>query len=110
MYKFAMLTAFLIAAAAAVGAHDTTPSDLKKLPGDHQVQTVSFCKGVYSITLVDGSSYQFPEFNLRFKTDSSANGPKPLAPVILPSGMSGDRVFLIFSGPAEISALIKLQC
>jgi len=91
-------------------AQQTQYPDLKSMPPNRQVQSVSYCNGVYSVTLKDGNSLKEVEFNLRFKTDSSANGPKPGSPAMLPSGMSGDRAFLIFAGPAEISTFIKLEC
>ena len=84
--------------------------DLKSLPQNRQVQSVSYCKGVYSVTLRDGNSFQPVEFNFRFKTDGGLLGPNPQSPVIVPSGMSGDRSFLVFASPAEISTFIKLAC
>jgi cytochrome c len=92
------------------GAQQSQYPDLKTFPQGKQVQTVSYCKGVYSVTLRDGNSFKSPEFNLRFKTDGSALGPRPGVPVILPSGMSGDRGFIIFANPSEISTFIKLEC
>lgn len=91
-------------------AHEGRPQDLKKLPEDHQVQMVTYCQGVYSVQLRNGSTIRFAEFNLRFKTDSSDNGPAVGSPMIIPSGMRGDRAFLIFSKPGEVSAFIKEKC
>ena len=50
------------------------------------------------------------EFNLRFKTDSSGEGPQSGKPFIVAAGMSGDRAFVVFAGPEEITAFIKRQC
>jgi cytochrome c len=91
-------------------AHDGKPDDLKALPDDHHVRAVSYCQGSYTVELTSGASFRFPEFNLRFKTDGSEKGPAADSPVIIPSGMMGDRAFLIFSKPAEISAFIKEKC
>jgi cytochrome c len=55
----------------------------------------------------DGSAFEYPEFNLRFKTDSSPNGPKGGTPVQISAGMRGDRAYLVFSGPQEISSFLK---
>jgi len=84
--------------------------DLKTLPQARQVQSVSYCKGVYEVTLRDGNAFKSVEFNLRFKTDGGLLGPLAQSPVIVPSGMSGDRAVLVFASPAEISAFIKLEC
>jgi len=52
----------------------------------------------------------FWEFNLRFKTDSSKDGPPKGKPAIVQAGMQGDRAFIVFAGPAEMSTFIKKQC
>jgi cytochrome c len=51
----------------------------------------------------------FVEANLRFKVDSRDSGPLPGKPVILATGMMGDRASVIFASPTEISAFIKHQ-
>ena len=91
-------------------AHEGKAENLKELPQDHQVRAVTYCQGTYTVELTGGSSFQYREFNLRFKTDSSEKGPASGSPVIIPSGMSGDRAFLIFAVPADISAFIKDKC
>ena len=53
---------------------------------------------------------EFWERNLRFKTDSSNEGPQKGAPAIVGAGMMGDRASLVFAAPAEISAWIDSQC
>jgi cytochrome c len=62
------------------------------------------------VDLTSGASFKYAEFNLRFRTDGSEKGPAAASPVIIPSGMMGDRGFLIFARPAEISAFIKGKC
>jgi len=52
----------------------------------------------------------FWEFNLRFKTDSSPNGPAPGKPVLVGQGMQGDRAQVVFSAPEEISSFIRKGC
>jgi cytochrome c len=52
----------------------------------------------------------FWEFNLRFKTDSSDKGPEPGHPVLIPASMMGDRAFVIFAAPEEISGFIESKC
>lgn len=84
--------------------------DLKSQPATRQVRAIQFCGDTYRVTTVDGSTAEFWERNLRFETDSSARGPKPDAPTIMPAGMLGDRAAVIFSRPEEIRSFIKRAC
>jgi cytochrome c len=84
--------------------------NLKRLTADVQVQAISYCGDVYRVTTADGSTREFQERNLRFKTDSGPDGPERGAPAILPAGMLGDRASVIFAAPEDISALIKTRC
>jgi hypothetical protein len=83
--------------------------NLKEAGPDHQVVTIRYDKDTYRVTTADGRSTDFWEANLRFKIDSSDFGPLTGKPVILPSGMMGDRALVFFASPAEMSALIKHQ-
>jgi cytochrome c len=83
--------------------------DLKEIGPDRQVVTIRYNRDTYKITTADGQSADFSETNLRFKIDSSHAGPLAGRPVILPTGMMGDRVTVFFASPAEMSALIKHQ-
>ncbi|MGH6944740.1 MAG: c-type cytochrome, partial [Geminicoccaceae bacterium] len=82
--------------------HDVGPNN--------RVARVRYCGDTYTVDVTSGESHEFWEFNLRFKTDSSDKGPAPGHPVLIPSGMMGDRAFLIFADPAEISRLIEKRC
>jgi cytochrome c len=84
--------------------------NLKDLGLNNQVKGITHCADTYDITTATGDTHQFWEFNLRFKTDSSENGPPKGAPVIIPGGMRGDRVFIVFSNPEEISPFIGRRC
>lgn len=42
---------------------------------DQVVAKVGYCKGEYTLTMANGAQQRYPEFNLRFKTDSSGNAP-----------------------------------
>ncbi len=89
------------------------PSDLpnlRLLAPRQQVQAIRHCGDTYFVTTAKGATIPFWEFNLRFKTDSSANGPPKGRPVVVGSGMQGDRASLVFSAPAEISAFIEEKC
>lgn len=85
-------------------------ADLKELTPDQQVTALRYCGDAYYVTIAAGGTITFWEFNLRFKTDSSELGPEKGKPAILRASMSGDRAFVIFSDPAEISAFIQKQC
>lgn len=89
------------------------PSDLpnlKLLAPQQQVRAIRHCGDTYFVTTAKGATIPFWEFNLRFKTDSSAKGPPKGRPVLVGSGMQGDRASLVFTAPAEISAFIEEKC
>lgn len=83
---------------------------LADAPLDQQVKAISYCKGIYRVVTKEGSSIEFPEFDLRFKTDSSADGPAPGTPVAINAGMRGDRGFVVFSSPEDMTTLLKTEC
>jgi cytochrome c len=85
-------------------------TDLKTTTPQQRVTAISHCADTYQVTLGSGNTYPFWEFNLRFKTDSSKYGPYKGKPAILRASMRGDRAFVIFSAPEEISLFIKEQC
>jgi hypothetical protein len=81
--------------------------DLKLSGPNRQVRSIAYSRGAYSVTTADGSSAFFLESNLRFKIDSSELGPDDGKPIIMPAGTEGDRVWVLFSSPEEISAFVK---
>jgi len=84
--------------------------DSKELGREKQVQAIRYCGDAYYVTTEAGETFPIWEFNLRFKTDSSQQGPRQGKPVLIPAGMMGDRAFIVFSGPEEISAMIERKC
>ncbi len=99
--------------ASGTSPHPKAPSNLpnlKLLAPEQQVQAVRHCGDTYFVTTAKGATIPFWEFNLRFKTDSSAKGPPKGRPVVVGSGMQGDRASVVFSAPAEISAFIEEKC
>ncbi len=84
--------------------------DLKKIGADETVKAIGYCRDTYHVVTADGETHDFWERNLRFKTDSSDEGPVRGAPAILGAGMMGDRASIIFAAPDEISGLIKHDC
>ncbi len=108
-HTFTSITLFLLGVGLAL-AHEGRIIDLKAIPPDHQVEKVAYCKGVYHLSLKDGSTHELKEFDLRIKTDSGPNGPQPGSPVFIPAGMRGDRAFLVFSDPDELKGAITKSC
>jgi cytochrome c len=77
---------------------------------NNRITSIRYCGDTYTIGVESGESHPFWEFNLRFKTDSSDKGPGPGHPVLIPASMMGDRAFVIFAAPEEISASIESKC
>ena len=84
--------------------------DLKKAPPQGQVTGIGHCGDTYTVKTADGKVNKVWEFNLRFKTDSSALGPQQGKPVIVGAGMQGDRASVVFAAPNEISTFIRAEC
>jgi cytochrome c len=85
-------------------------ADLKKADVESLVKEIRYCRDTYHVTTAEGKTFPIWEFNLRFKTDSSDRGPRKGQPVLVGAGMMGDRAFVVFSDPTEISAFVKNQC
>jgi cytochrome c len=85
-------------------------SNLKKLEPGQQVKAITYCHDTYRVTTADGKTRAFWERNLRFKTDSSRDGPEKGAPAITSAGMMGDRASVIFAAPEEINKMIEARC
>lgn len=84
--------------------------DLKNAGPKMQVVSLEYCGDTYIVKTVAGQTYKFWEFNLRLQTDSSKHGPIKGKPVIVGTGMMGDRAAVIFTAPREISSFIKDSC
>jgi cytochrome c len=98
------------AAGGGMGGHGGEMPNLKELGPKNQITAITHCKDGYEVTTAAGEMHPFWEFNLRFKVDSGANGPAPGKPVLASSGMMGDRMFIVFASPEEISTFIKKGC
>ena len=84
---------------------------LTEAPPDQQVDAITYCQAVYRVVTEEGTPIDYPEFDLRFKTDASEDGPMPGTPVVINASMKGDREFVVFASPVEISAIIETdQC
>lgn len=87
------------------------PLDLQHdVKANNRITAIRYCRDIYTVDVASGHSHPFWEFNLRFKTDSSNNGPEPGQPVLIPAGIVGDRAFVVFASPGEISASIDSAC
>lgn len=84
--------------------------DLKKADPDTRVTRITACGDSYRVTTADKKTEVFWEFNLRFKTDGSSAGPAAGAPVLVGSGMQGDRASVVFSRFEDIPAFIRREC
>ena len=105
------VAAALILGSGPAAAHQQGPKlHLGDAPSDQKIEAIIHCKGIYRIVTKEGSPVEYREFDLRFKTDSSPDGPSAGSPVVIKAGMRGDRGFVIFSAPGEISAFIKSGC
>jgi len=87
-----------------------TRPDLKTLGPERRVKAIRHCGDGYRVTTEDGRTVPFWEFNLRFKTDSSPLGPSRGRPVLVPAGMQGDRMSIVFAAPEEISRMAEAKC
>ena len=92
------------------GMMGSNRTQLKQAPADAHVVSVSHCRDTYTIRTASGATQKIWEYNLRLKTDASEYGPQPGKPVIVGSGMMGDRASLVFASPTEISPFIKETC
>lgn len=95
---------------AAGGKKERDAPNLKELGLNNQITAITHCADTYQVSTANGETHPFWEFNIRFKSDSSENGPPAGKPVIIPGGMRGDRAFVIFRSPQEISPFIKRRC
>ncbi len=83
---------------------------LADAPLDQHVEAINYCQGAYRVVTKQGEPVEYPEFDLRFKTDFSEYGPKPGTAVLINAGMRGDRGFVIFSSPEVLTTYLKTSC
>lgn len=93
-----------------VVAPDPGPPSLKLVDAARQVSAIRYCGDAYRVVTGDRKTHVFWEFNLRFKTDGSASGPPAGKPVIVGTGMQGDRAAVVFARPEEIAAFVRREC
>ncbi|WP_454728080.1 MULTISPECIES: c-type cytochrome [Cupriavidus] len=91
-------------------APDRGLPNLKDAGAASRVTAIRYCGDAYRLTTADRKTHTFWEFNLRFKTDGSADGPAAGKPVLVGTGMQGDRAAAVFARPEEISTFVQRQC
>lgn len=100
----AVLTSMLPASA----QQPRTP--LRNVVADQVVKEIVYCRGEYRLTMGNGDSRRVPEINVRLKTDRTSYGPERGKPVLLPAGMRGDRVQIIFNSPEDLKQFLVERC
>ena len=91
-------------------AEGQIPPNLSSVGDNQRIKNIHHCRDAYYVTTADGAQFPFWETNVRMKTDGSARGPKLGEPVLLSSGMAGDRVSIVFSSLADLKAAIAERC
>ncbi len=91
-------------------ARGQAPEPLKAAGPEFQVTHIRHCHDSFFVDTADGRNRPFWEINLRLKIDSSANGPNAGTPILLGSGMQGDRASIVFSDLDEIDRLVEKAC
>jgi cytochrome c len=86
------------------------PQDLTSLGSNQRIREIRHCRDAFHVTTADGAEFPFWETNVRLKIDTSRRGPKSGEPVLLRSGMAGDRVSVVFSSAAELARLVDEKC
>lgn len=106
----AAVIAYLKGVPAAAGPSRPLLPSLKSLEPRRLVAALRLCGDSYFVTTGDGATKPIWEFNLRFKTNSSPEGPAPGKPAILRAGMMGDRATVVFATPSEIGRFVQVKC
>jgi cytochrome c len=91
-------------------AEGQVPEPIASVGPDQQVTAIRHCGDTYFVTTANGAETPYWELNVRLKTDTGTTGPHPGKPVLLPAGMQGDRVSIVFADPAEISRFVEKRC
>jgi cytochrome c len=91
-------------------ARGQAPEPLASARPEEQVASIRHCHNSYFVVTADGTERPFWELNLRLKIDSGPTGPKAGKPVLVQSGMQGDRASLVFSSPAQLSEFVQSKC
>jgi cytochrome c len=91
-------------------AEGQIPPSLKQAGFEKQITAIRHCGDAYYVTTAAGAVYPFWETNVRIKIDTSERGPGRGKPILLRSGMAGDRVSVVFSSLATLQKLLAEKC
>lgn len=83
---------------------------LRNVVADQIVKEIAYCRGEYRLTMGNGDTRRVPEINVRLKTDRTSYGPEAGKPVLLPAGMRGDRVQIIFNSLEDLKQFLVERC
>lgn len=91
-------------------AEGPVPPDLSETGDNQRISNIRHCRDGYFITTADGAQFPFWETNVRLKIDTSVRGPEDERPILLRSGMAGDRVSVVFSSMENLRSQLREQC
>ncbi len=91
-------------------AEGQVPPSLKEAGPEKQITDIRHCGDAYYVTTATGSEYPFWETNLRIKIDTSERGPKAGRPILLRSGMAGDRISVVFPSLEALKTQLTEAC
>ncbi len=86
------------------------PPSLKEAGSEKQITAIHHCGDAYHVTTAAGAVYPFWETNVRIKIDTSKRGPGQDRPILLRSGMAGDRVSVVFPSLALLQKSLVEKC
>jgi hypothetical protein len=107
--RWAGATLLLLSHVPAAG-QERAIEDLKHVAESRRVVRVEYCRGAYAVALGDGGIRAFREYDLAFKLDTSARGPEPGRPALVPTGRVGDRAFAVFASLEELRTTVRAAC
>jgi cytochrome c len=91
-------------------AEGQVPPSLKEAGPKQQITAIRHCNDAYHVTTAAGAQFPFWETNVRIKIDTSERGPGQDIPILLRSGMAGDRVSIVFPSLAALKRLMAEKC
>ena len=91
-------------------AQGQIPPSLKEAGPKQQITAIRHCGDAYYVTTANGAEYPFWETNLRIKIDTSERGPGQDKPILLRSGMAGDRVSVVFPSLEALKKQLSGKC
>lgn len=91
-------------------AEGQIPPDLTRVEANQRVTEIRRCRDAYYVTTADGARFPFWETNVRLKIDTSERGPGQGDPVLLRSGMAGDRVSVVFASLTHLRKTLDEKC